>query len=281
MDKNLIQRSIAGLVFLAIMVSGIVYNDTILICLFCLISLLSILEFTKLVAIKLDLGQNRSLLIGIQVLTVLLASFSLILLKYSYYPRQIIPINIALIFILNGLLFLQNGSIGQRLLRITTFIFSILYIIIPFFIISSLGLIYEHNNINFTVLYLFILVWLNDTFAYVVGRLIGRHKLAESISPKKTIEGFVGGICFAVLGSYILSITANIDLGNPIVYLIAPIAIGVFATFGDLFESALKRWVGVKDSGNLIPGHGGILDRFDGVIFAIPAYLILIIILNR
>lgn len=118
------------------------------------------------------------------------------------------------------------------------------------------------------VLLVFALIWVNDTFAYLTGRLLGKHKLFERISPGKTIEGSIGGLVFTMAGIIVfshyvdwLSLSEAIGLG-----LIAV----VFGTLGDLCESMLKRQAGVKDSGNLIPGHGGVLDRFDSVLFAIP-----------
>ena len=127
------------------------------------------------------------------------------------------------------------------------------------------------------LLLVFILLWVNDTFAYLTGRLLGKHKLFERISPGKTIEGSIGGLVFTLAGIIIfsccvdwLSLKAAIGMG-----LIAV----VFGTLGDLCESMLKRQAGVKDSGKLIPGHGGILDRFDSVLFAIPFVFVYLLLL--
>ena len=126
-----------------------------------------------------------------------------------------------------------------------------------------------------TVLLVFVLLWANDTFAYLTGRLLGKHKLFERISPGKTIEGSIGGLVLTLAGIIVfshyvdwLSLWQAIGLG-----LIAV----VFGTLGDLCESMLKRQAGVKDSGNLIPGHGGILDRFDSVLFAVPFVFVYLI----
>ena len=126
------------------------------------------------------------------------------------------------------------------------------------------------------VLLVFVLLWANDTFAYLTGRLLGKHKLFERISPGKTIEGSIGGLVFTLAGIIVfshyvdwLSLWQAIGLG-----LIAV----VFGTLGDLCESMLKRQAGVKDSGNLIPGHGGILDRFDSVLFAMPFVFVFLLL---
>jgi phosphatidate cytidylyltransferase len=118
----------------------------------------------------------------------------------------------------------------------------------------------------------FIILWSNDVFAYIVGSLIGRAKLYERVSPKKTWEGTIGGITFSIVAAFIISrFFLSIDTTN---WLALGFLISIFATLGDLIESLLKRQAGVKDSGNIMPGHGGILDRFDGVIFAIPVVYI-------
>lgn len=127
------------------------------------------------------------------------------------------------------------------------------------------------------VLLLFALLWVNDTFAYLTGRLLGKHKLFERISPGKTIEGSIGGLLFTMVGVIVFS--------HYVAWLPMKTAIGmgliavIFGTLGDLCESMLKRQAGVKDSGKLIPGHGGILDRFDSVLFAIPFVFVYLLFL--
>lgn len=123
------------------------------------------------------------------------------------------------------------------------------------------------NGIAWTFL-TFILVWATDTFAYLIGRALGRHLLAPQVSPKKTIEGSTGGLLFCVLSGLIA--WKVIGGSQWMAFLGLSIFVGIGAQIGDLFESALKRSVNIKDSGNLIPGHGGILDRFDSLLFVIP-----------
>jgi phosphatidate cytidylyltransferase len=114
----------------------------------------------------------------------------------------------------------------------------------------------------------FILVWVNDSFAYIIGKNFGKQKLFERISPKKTVEGFLGGLFFSCIGSYfIATFTETLNFTN---WLILAIIISVFGTLGDLIESKFKRQAHVKDSGVIMPGHGGLLDRLDSIIFAGP-----------
>lgn len=117
-----------------------------------------------------------------------------------------------------------------------------------------------------------VLLWTNDTGAYLVGRAIGRTKLMPFVSPKKTWEGLIGGVLLTVLAAYVLSLYHDeLPLRD---WVICGVIVAITATLGDLVESGLKRAKGVKDSGNVIPGHGGILDRFDGFLLAVPAMLL-------
>jgi len=122
------------------------------------------------------------------------------------------------------------------------------------------------------LLSVFVTIWVNDTGAYLTGVTIGKHRLFERISPKKSWEGFIGGAVFALLSGYVFSLLIpEIQLIN---WLVFSEIIVVFGTFGDLIESLMKRTVGVKDSGDLIPGHGGLLDRFDSMLLAAPVIFI-------
>jgi phosphatidate cytidylyltransferase len=128
---------------------------------------------------------------------------------------------------------------------------------------------------------IFILIWTNDSFAYIVGKSIGKTKLFERISPKKTIEGFIGGVAFAVLASYLISkYYIQIAEGKVFIWIIIALIVGIFGTIGDLIESKFKRFAGVKDSGKIMPGHGGVLDRLDSVIFVAPIVFLFYQILN-
>lgn len=120
----------------------------------------------------------------------------------------------------------------------------------------------------------FILVWSSDTFAYVWGRLLGKRKLMPAISPGKTVEGFIGGILSTIAIGYLLSVYWPVMRSWQ--WVLCAILVAISSTLGDLLESALKRHRGVKDSGKLMPGHGGALDRFDGLLLAIPKYYLLV-----
>lgn len=147
------------------------------------------------------------------------------------------------------------------------------FIITTFYLSSGFVFLISIANFEqtFTPLLLlgsFILVWVNDTFAFLIGKNFGKQKLFPSVSPKKTFEGFLGGLFFSCVASYFIAeYTNTLDFTN---WLILAIIVSFFGTIGDLIESKFKRQADVKDSGVIMPGHGGLLDRLDSIIFAAP-----------
>jgi len=165
----------------------------------------------------------------------------------------------------------DNGTLEQKK-SLWYSVFAYFYIIVP---LICLVWIFEVEG-RIYVLALFAFVWVNDTFAYLVGSAIGKRKLFERISPKKTWEGFFGGLIFAVFAGFLFShFTAD---NNLIKWLGLAVVVVIFGTMGDLFESYIKRNLNVKDSGTILPGHGGFLDRLDSILFASPVALIYLLI---
>jgi phosphatidate cytidylyltransferase len=156
--------------------------------------------------------------------------------------------------------------------------FSVLYTAVPFSIFpfsafsrTGLDSLLPHENILFSpgiIIGFFLLIWANDTGAYLTGISFGRHKLMERISPKKTWEGFTGGLIIAALVAWLLSDWLGVV--STINWVIISLIVSISGTYGDLIESMLKRSTGVKDSGTIMPGHGGFLDRFDSAILSFP-----------
>ena len=168
------------------------------------------------------------------------------------------------LFLLRDLFSSKNlpGIIVKKYFR---FIFYITSSFVFIYLIANFKGFYEPS----IILGCFILIWVNDSFAYIVGKSFGKQKLFYSISPHKTVEGFLGGLLFCCISASIVSRYIDETLTTPN-WLIIAIIVSVFGTLGDLIESKLKRESNVKDSGKIIPGHGGILDRLDSIIFASP-----------
>jgi phosphatidate cytidylyltransferase len=153
------------------------------------------------------------------------------------------------------------------------------WIAVPFASFLSLAWVAEGPGYRPVIPLLVIaLVWINDIFAFLWGSIIGKHPMTPRISPKKTWEGFAGGFLFNLLIGWIISRFSGSY--SPATWIIAAGIISILALAGDLFESGLKRRYGVKDTGTLLPGHGGILDRFDSLMFAAPAVLFILILNN-
>ncbi|HRZ76081.1 MAG TPA: phosphatidate cytidylyltransferase, partial [Bacteroidales bacterium] len=154
---------------------------------------------------------------------------------------------------------------------------SLTYLVLPLFILLALLDPWRQGISHYAfVLGLFAMIWTFDSFAYLTGKLLGKHPLAPRISPKKTWEGFAGGLLFVILAAVLWH---NWHPGPGLVaWLLLALVAGIAGTLGDLFESSLKRSAGVKDSGTLIPGHGGVLDRFDSILFAAPPALLILLL---
>lgn len=147
-------------------------------------------------------------------------------------------------------------------------IFTVIYVALPFSFALGLPKYSTYNHtFSLEVLFLFILIWSSDTFAYLAGKFFGKHKMAPKISPKKTWEGYAGGVILTLVLSYFVEQYQPELRGN---WMVVGFLVATFAPLGDLVESQLKRTFGVKDSGNIIPGHGGILDRLDSFLICAP-----------
>lgn len=147
-------------------------------------------------------------------------------------------------------------------------IFTVIYVALPFSFALGLPKYSSiENTFSLEVIFLFILIWSSDTFAYLVGKFFGKHKMAPKISPKKTWEGYIGGVVLTLVLSYFVEQYQPQLRGN---WMVVGFLIAAFAPLGDLVESQLKRNFGVKDSGNIIPGHGGVLDRLDSFLICVP-----------
>ncbi|MDR2126653.1 MAG: phosphatidate cytidylyltransferase [Prevotellaceae bacterium] len=280
--KKLIIRTASGLFFLAIMVGAILYSGHAFWILSCVIVVVGMTEFFNMTIPKgHKLQKIISIFIGLSGLLIIHAnSFS-----GSYNLSQSIILFLVLItcsFTLIQIVELYKKS-EKPFQNISLLILPIIYVVLPFVLMNMIndGVV-RHKVVlgKSLILAFFILIWANDVGAYCFGMLFGqhgKHKLFPRISPKKTWEGFIGGIITAIIASVLIS-EFIFDGKDMFHWIVIAIITSVFGTFGDLTESMLKRSAGVKDSGKIMPGHGGILDRFDSAIFAFPAVFIYVII---
>ena len=198
----------------------------------------------------------------------LLLPISLLLISY-YQPGEIILYILLGCCLLVSVLLAKDlkSTTNSLLLKEQKYIPTMLYIISG---IVFLTLIPFSDGVfkPEIIVGVFALIWCNDTFAYIIGKSLGKNKLLESVSPKKTIEGFFGGLIGAIIAGFI--IFNILDIYTLAIWISLGVIISVFGTIGDLVQSNYKRQAGVKDSGNLMPGHGGLYDRLDSAIYTSP-----------
>ena len=194
----------------------------------------------------------------------------------SFFTCAFILIFGMLIYVLSYVMLKKNKiSVSEML----TFYSMFVYIVGCF---TSIVMVRYGNNGKYLYILVFLGAWVCDTFAYFVGKFFGKHKLIPEISPKKTVEGSIGGVVFTVISFVIFGLIVN-GLGANMSYIklcIFALVLSIVSQFGDLIASAIKRQYNIKDYGNLFPGHGGILDRFDGVLLTAPTLFILNVALS-
>ncbi len=279
--NNTVVRSLSGIIFLGIMIGAILFSQYAFLALITLIVVLGMLEFYRLT------------IPTVKKLQAFWGVLSGVLLCFTCYVFMQIPImgiipffvciitfflSLAAVFITE--LYTKSEKPFETISYIVT---GALYVALPFALMNVMVLFKQtasgdgYNGLP--LLAYFTILWSNDVGAYCFGMLFGRHgkhKLFPRHSPKKSWEGFIGGLLMSILAGYLVS--TYLLCQAPVNWMGIGLVVSVFATFGDLVESMLKRSAGVKDSGNIMPGHGGILDRFDGVLLSfIPALFITVV----
>ena len=279
-----LKRTISGAIYVLLLLTSILYSTESFFVLFGLFLVITIYEFCNLI----QTNKIVPIFFGISLYTsvTLVSHYNKITtetlnrffnadfeISINIQELDIVLLVVSLVVSIKCILFLFYDKF-QKISTSSKYLYLLGYIILPFIFITKIS--FGVNDYNPKIIIgLFILVWTNDTFAFIVGKSIGKNKLYEKISPKKTIEGFIGGIVFSVLAGYLISkyyIKASPQFSEKSIMIWVSIAIIVsfVGTIGDLIESKFKRIAEVKDSGKIMPGHGGILDRLDSVIFVAP-----------
>lgn len=269
--SNLITRALTGLVFVTVVLGSIIWNEYATASVIGLFMLLGLFEFYGLFKNHESISVDRELntFIG----TFLFGLF--VCIMFNVIPEILSVITFPLLFLL--ILMELWRKKAHPIINAGVSLLGMFYVVVPFFLMIFLNR-YDHlfswseNSGQFLPLLgsMFILVWTNDTFAYLTGRLIGKTKLIERISPNKTWEGTIGGIVLTSTAGLLLSLYSPIE--DTLFWMIGAAIVASSAILGDLLESLFKRSLNIKDSGSILPGHGGILDRFDAAILAIPFF---------
>ncbi len=269
--NNLIVRALSGSVYIALIIGAIFAGEIYFLALMLLFIILGMVELQKLLKTKspsnkpacyLDIVVAMCTLIGVYGSCVNSNEISLsafILAPFFYIPaRMVVAVT------------QKNNDPTQSAINS---VFSMVYVCIPLIMLWA-----AYHESWHLVMLTFVMIWLNDTGAYITGITFGKHKLCERLSPKKSWEGFWGGFVFCVAAGAAYSFIL-FDGKHWIMWCIYAALVSILSTYGDLFESMIKRYVGVKDSGNIIPGHGGILDRIDSLLAVAPLAFIMSILI--
>ena len=263
--NNLIQRTITGIILLVIVVGSIAFGKISFFILFELIIIGAMYEFYSLAEKK---KFNPLKIYGVVIGTMVFAA------NY-FYVNDLIgdKIFLAIIPVIISVFIIELYRKSEYVfVNIGFTLLGILYIAVPFSFANYITISSELKYSSNLLLGFFFLTWAYDTLAYVFGVSFGKHRLFERISPKKSWEGFIGGTVSGLGIAYVISIFFT-ELSF-LHWAVLSVIIAVFGTYGDLVESSFKRNIDQKDSGNILPGHGGVMDRFDAVLFTLPLFYV-------
>lgn len=270
--SNLLKRSIYGSVYVIVMLGGTLFHPIAFALIFATILSFSLFEFYRLVEIG---GYQPSKWVStVSGVLFFLVCFG-IAMDVIPKPYGFIFVPITLFLLIFEIFSSKENTIGNSGLNLLGFI----YISAPFGLLNFIVLtsIDGHDSTFYPWILagVFFILWINDSGAYIIGSAFGKHKMCPNISPKKSWEGLIGGAVFGIIMGIINAVLFQaLSMTNWIVIAVLTV---IFGTLGDLFQSKIKREIGVKDSGNILPGHGGFLDRLDSLLFVIPAIFIWLI----
>ena len=273
--KNFIIRTITGVIFVAAIVASFLRPEA-MVLLFSIVTGLTVWEFTGLVNERPGVTVNRFICTVAAVYFFYAMTYFCSDL-YGGVAKSVvfIPYLVTIIYLLVSELYLKQADPIQDWAYT---MLSQMYIALPFSLLNVLAFTATPQGaVSFNTLLplsVFVFLWVNDSGAYCVGSLLGRHKLFPRVSPGKSWEGSIGGAVFVLAAAYAISYFFDGTMLSALGWLGLGLVVVVFGTWGDLIESLFKRTLGIKDSGNILPGHGGMLDRFDSSLLAIPAAVV-------
>ncbi len=271
--KNLIKRILSGAIYIALIVTALLLLDNSPVMYLLVFALLIVLGIGEMITMAKD-DATQSWLVNVIDMLGGVGMFVAFYLHYegeTLQSRALWLLPVATYLLLRCIVQLYRPR-QNALHSLERSFFALGYVALPVSMLNGIMSITAPR----LLLGVFMFIWLYDTGAYCVGMLLGRHRLFERISPKKSWEGVIGGIAFAIAGAYATYYWFDefFQVPDLTIWLGLSVVVAVFSTFGDLVESLIKRTVGVKDSGNIMPGHGGILDRIDSLLLVAPAVLI-------
>lgn len=266
--KKILTRTVTGIGYVALLLVATLCGDIAFLSIFSIILVLGITEMLKLC--------TKDEKASVSTITIDIIGSIAIFISTYFYLQDNNSFNPLWIGVIYGIVRVVTQLYDKKRNPIVQFGASITSIALVAFPFAMLDKLYLSANGHTTLLACLIFIWVNDTGAFCVGSTIGRHRLFERISPKKSWEGFWGGLFFSIIAAVIISsyFTTYFTDFSTIQWVGLAAIVSIFSTWGDLVESMLKRRAGVKDSGNLLPGHGGILDRIDSLLLVIPAIII-------
>lgn len=267
--NNVIQRTITGSIYTSLIIGSIIIHPLFFAFVTVLINIFAFLEFKK-IGDKLSLSKGFLWIVLNNIFFVFTIVLIYLEIPYSYF----LPLLLLLIILLVLPIYQQ---IDNPFSSMQFSLFGSLYITLPLVIINLIQQYSASKGVPIT-LALFIVIWTNDTFAYLSGMAFGKHRLFEKLSPKKSWEGFFGGLVMGIVAALIFNYFFP-EMGMLFWVLFAVITC-ISAVFGDFVESLIKRTANIKDSGSILPGHGGILDRIDSLLLTVPVIYIYLFLFN-
>lgn len=264
--KDLTKRTITGAIYVLSVIAAVCIDRYVAAVYFGMIMILALREFI-IVSVKAEVRLNAPMIYFVSVVSYLaLVSHAF---GFAYSAIAMFASLLCIIALAISALYVKSAKPFTSMAYSLT---AVGYIVLPLSLSNLLFAMHDYFDCN-VLLSIFIFAWCNDTFAYLIGCKFGKRRLFERHSPKKSWEGFFGGFAATVLAGVVMWQLLG---GNIYIWLLMAVVTTVVGTFGDLIESMFKRQMGVKDSGNILPGHGGILDRFDILLLVLPVMWIVL-----